>query len=168
MRDRRRCAPLDASRAPRPGTAATGSRRGRDDRHDTRSDRGEGSRPKCDITSVIHASTPVPPVTTVARPPDRDPAHGSKHPRQHQSTRRRFPTPRPTSLTAPTSSSPLRLHVVAPTHAPLDARPQLRHNLPMDPLVIALAQLVRDRWANDQRDRHDRRVRLRLIAKDSS
>jgi hypothetical protein len=37
----------------------------------------------------------------------------------------------------------------------------------MDPLVIALAQLVRDRWANEQHERHDRRVRLSLEAKEA-
>lgn len=33
----------------------------------------------------------------------------------------------------------------------------------MDPLVIALAQLVRDRWAREQADRAAARERLRVI-----
>jgi len=36
----------------------------------------------------------------------------------------------------------------------------------MDPVVIALAQLVRDRWANEQRARAGRQRRLRLIRSD--
>jgi hypothetical protein len=36
----------------------------------------------------------------------------------------------------------------------------------MDPVVIALAQLVRDRWANEQRDRRARRSRLRVVLRD--
>jgi hypothetical protein len=36
----------------------------------------------------------------------------------------------------------------------------------MDPVVIALAQLVRDRWANEQRDGHARRARLRVVPTD--
>jgi hypothetical protein len=34
----------------------------------------------------------------------------------------------------------------------------------MDPLVIAVAQLVRDRWANEQRDRQ----KLRIVGTDPS
>ena len=41
-----------------------------------------------------------------------------------------------------------------------------RDNLSVDPLVIALAQLVRDRWANQQRDRRTRQARLRIVAKE--
>jgi hypothetical protein len=36
----------------------------------------------------------------------------------------------------------------------------------MDPVIIALAQLVRDRWANEQRDRHARRARLRVVPRE--
>jgi hypothetical protein len=36
----------------------------------------------------------------------------------------------------------------------------------MDPVVIALAQLVRDRWTNEQRARADRRRRLRVVRGD--
>ena len=166
MRDQRRCAPLVASLAPRAGTAATGSRRQRDERRDSPSDRDWADRPKCDITTVIHASTPVRPVTTAVRAPDRDPAPGFQHLPHHLATGRRPRDSRTTSSTASTPPNSLRLQVVAPTHAPLAARPQLRHNPPMDPLVIALAQLVRDRWANEQRDRHDRRTRLGVVGRD--
>jgi hypothetical protein len=33
----------------------------------------------------------------------------------------------------------------------------------MDPLVIALAQLVRDRWEREQADRATARERLRIV-----
>jgi hypothetical protein len=36
-------------------------------------------------------------------------------------------------------------------------------NLSMDPVVIALAQLVRDRWSNEQRAHRDRQVRLAIV-----
>jgi hypothetical protein len=39
----------------------------------------------------------------------------------------------------------------------VDAHPQVRDNPAMDPVVIALAQLVRDRWTNEQRARAARR-----------
>jgi hypothetical protein len=45
----------------------------------------------------------------------------------------------------------------------VDASSHLRDNPVMDPVVIALAQLVRDRWSNDQRDRRTRRARLRVV-----
>jgi hypothetical protein len=45
----------------------------------------------------------------------------------------------------------------------MDAHPQVRDNPAMDPVVIALAQLVRDRWTNEQRARTDRRRHLRTI-----
>jgi len=38
-----------------------------------------------------------------------------------------------------------------------------RDNLSMDPVVIALAQLVRDRWTNEQRAGRDRQVRLVVV-----
>jgi len=34
----------------------------------------------------------------------------------------------------------------------------------MDPVVIALAQLVRDRWTNEQQARTDRRHHLHAVA----
>jgi hypothetical protein len=36
----------------------------------------------------------------------------------------------------------------------------------MDPVIIALAQLVRDRWSNEQRGRRDHRARLRVVLRD--
>lgn len=36
-------------------------------------------------------------------------------------------------------------------------------NLPMDPVVIALAQLVRDRWTNEQDARTARRSSLTVV-----
>jgi hypothetical protein len=38
-----------------------------------------------------------------------------------------------------------------------------RDNLSMDPVVIALAQLVRDRWTNEQRTRDARRSNLVVV-----
>ena len=38
-----------------------------------------------------------------------------------------------------------------------------RDNLSMDPVVIALAQLVRDRWTNEQRARNARRSSLLVL-----
>jgi len=38
-----------------------------------------------------------------------------------------------------------------------------RDNLSMDPVVIALAQLVRDRWSNERRARRDRQARLAVV-----
>jgi hypothetical protein len=42
-------------------------------------------------------------------------------------------------------------------------RGQVRDNPVVDPVVIALAQLVRDRWTNEQRARADRRQRLQVV-----
>ena len=55
----------------------------------------------------------------------------------------------------------LRLTIVHPDLAEVADYPQVRDNPSMDPVVIALAQLVRDRWANERRARADRRRRLR-------
>ncbi len=41
-----------------------------------------------------------------------------------------------------------------------------RDNASVDPVVIALAQLVRDRWANEQRDRRTRQARLQIVARE--
>jgi hypothetical protein len=38
----------------------------------------------------------------------------------------------------------------------------VRDNPAMDPVVIALAQLVRDRWTNEQRAHADRRHHLHV------
>jgi hypothetical protein len=35
----------------------------------------------------------------------------------------------------------------------------------MDPVVLALAQLVRDRWENERREKRARRQRLTLVKK---
>ena len=43
--------------------------------------------------------------------------------------------------------------IVRPATVELDASPQVRDNPAMDPVVIALAQLVRDRWTNEQHAR---------------
>jgi hypothetical protein len=48
----------------------------------------------------------------------------------------------------------------------VDASIQVRDNPAMDPVVIALAQLVRDRWTNEQRDRAGHRRHLRLVRSD--
>jgi hypothetical protein len=52
---------------------------------------------------------------------------------------------------------------VLPASAELDTSPQVRDNPAMDPVVIALAQLVRDRWTNEQRTHADRRARLQAL-----
>ncbi len=56
----------------------------------------------------------------------------------------------------------LRLVVLSGTAALADSTVS-RDNVSVDPVVIALAQLVRDRWANEQRARSDRRARLRVV-----
>jgi hypothetical protein len=45
----------------------------------------------------------------------------------------------------------------------LDVPPDASNTSVMDPLVIALAQLVRDRWAAEQRERAAQRTRLRVV-----
>jgi hypothetical protein len=45
----------------------------------------------------------------------------------------------------------------------LDVPPDASNTPVMDPLVIALAQLVRDRWAAEQRERAAQRTRLRVV-----
>lgn len=45
----------------------------------------------------------------------------------------------------------------------MDPHPQVRDNPSMDPVVIALAQLVRDRWTNEQRARAARRSSLSVV-----
>lgn len=57
----------------------------------------------------------------------------------------------------------LHLTIVRPSPVELDAHPQVRDNPAMDPVVIALAQLVRDRWTNEQRARADHRRRFRVV-----
>jgi hypothetical protein len=57
-----------------------------------------------------------------------------------------------------------RLHVVlvGPNEG-LDVPSGASNNRVMDPVVIALAQLVRDRWEREQRDRANRRTTLRVV-----
>ena len=53
---------------------------------------------------------------------------------------------------------------VARTGEQLDSRPGASNTPGMvDPLVLALAQLVRDRWAAEQAERRARRGRLRVV-----
>jgi hypothetical protein len=60
----------------------------------------------------------------------------------------------------------LQIRIVEPVAARLDALPQVRHNLPVDPVVIALAQLVRDRWNNERRSRRRRGAALMIVRDD--
>lgn len=55
-----------------------------------------------------------------------------------------------------------RLVVVAPKQG-LDVAPDASNNRLMDPVVLALAQLVRDRWEREQRERGHRRASLRVV-----
>jgi hypothetical protein len=48
----------------------------------------------------------------------------------------------------------------------VEAHPQVRDNPATDPVVIALAQLVRDRWTNEQPARADQRRHLRVVRGD--
>lgn len=57
----------------------------------------------------------------------------------------------------------IRLRVVAPDKIGLDVARDLSNTPAMDPVVIALAQLVRDRWEREQRDRANRRTNLRVV-----
>ena len=43
---------------------------------------------------------------------------------------------------------------------------RVRDNPAVDPVVVALAQLVRDRWANERRARADRLSRVRAVMGD--
>lgn len=57
--------------------------------------------------------------------------------------------------------SPIRVVLIRPEG--LDVGAAASNTGAMDPLVIALAQLVRDRWAREQADRTSARERLRVI-----
>jgi hypothetical protein len=73
---------------------------------------------------------------------------------------------RPRRLARPSSAPPgagLHLAIVRPDPAGVADCPQVRDNPAMDPVVIALAQLVRDRWTNEQRARADHRRHLRVV-----
>jgi hypothetical protein len=57
----------------------------------------------------------------------------------------------------------IRLRVVAPEKIGLDVACDMSNTPAMDPVVIALAQLVRDRWEREQQDRANRRTTLRVV-----
>jgi len=59
--------------------------------------------------------------------------------------------------------APLQIRIVEPVGALLDAPREVRHNLGVDPVVIALAQLVRDRWDNERRSRRRRGAALTIV-----
>ena len=57
----------------------------------------------------------------------------------------------------------IRLRVVAPEKTGLDVASDMSNTPAMDPIVIALTQLVRDRWERERRDRANRRTTLRIV-----
>ncbi len=57
----------------------------------------------------------------------------------------------------------IRLRVVAPEEIGLDVASDMSNSPAMDPVVIALAQLVRDRWERERRDRANRRTTPRIV-----
>lgn len=57
----------------------------------------------------------------------------------------------------------MRLAIVRPDPTTVAGGIQVRDNPAMDPVVIALAQLARDRWANERRARAGRRSRLGIV-----
>jgi hypothetical protein len=58
------------------------------------------------------------------------------------------------------SPSHVRIELVRP--ARLDVAANVSQTDAMDPLIVALAQLVRDRWTREQGDRAAARERLRV------
>ncbi len=60
------------------------------------------------------------------------------------------------------SPVPLLVHITRPRN-PLDSGPDASNTPSMDPLVVGLAQLVRDRWAAEQRERAAQRTRLAVV-----
>lgn len=70
---------------------------------------------------------------------------------------------RPARRPDPRRAAAVRLVIVRPDPAEVADAGQVRDNPAVDPVVIALAQLVRDRWANERRVRvhHRRLVRVR-------
>ncbi len=52
---------------------------------------------------------------------------------------------------------------IRPRQSGLDSPPLARNTPTEDPLVGALAQLVRDRWAAEGRELRARRLRLRVV-----
>ena len=61
------------------------------------------------------------------------------------------------------TGSPVRVVLVAPDG--LDVGAPASDTGVMDPLVIALAQLVTDRWTREQAERAAARARLRVVAR---
>jgi hypothetical protein len=61
--------------------------------------------------------------------------------------------------------SPILVEIVRP--AALDAPGRVVDTCPADPLVVALVQLVRDRWRLEEADRAARRNGLRLVGRDA-
>jgi hypothetical protein len=57
----------------------------------------------------------------------------------------------------------MRLAIVRPDPTTVAGGIQVRDNAAMDPVVTALAQLVRDRWANERRASADRRRHVRAV-----
>lgn len=96
--------------------------------------------------------------TTSTDLPPSSPRPATRHQRSRATANSRPPqaatsahNPRPTLLIV-YSSSP-----------DMDPHPQVRDNLSVDPVVIALAQLIRDRWTNEHRARTARRSGLTLV-----
>lgn len=48
----------------------------------------------------------------------------------------------------------------------LASLPEASNNRAVDPVVLALAQLVRDRWEREQRERRRRWANLRVVARE--
>ncbi len=71
--------------------------------------------------------------------------------------------PRVSASPRNTPRGPIRLRIVAPEKNGLDVVRDMSNTPAMDPVVIALAQLVRDRWEREQRDRANRRTALRVV-----
>ena len=70
----------------------------------------------------------------------------------------------PADATAGGSATVMAIRVCRPTPSDgLAVPPESSNTPPMDPLVVALAQLVRDRWAAEQRERAAQRARLAVV-----
>ncbi len=62
-----------------------------------------------------------------------------------------------------TPQESVRLRVVPPEENGLDVVRDMSNTPAMDPVVIALAQLVRDRWERERAERTRRRAALRVV-----
>ncbi|MGO9208153.1 MAG: hypothetical protein ACLQBX_18575 [Candidatus Limnocylindrales bacterium] len=72
--------------------------------------------------------------------------------------------PRTADATAGGGATVMAIRVCRPTSGDgLAVPPESSNTPPMDPLVVALAQLVRDRWAAEQRERAAQRARLAVV-----